>query len=144
MSGTNKPGIAFWIIGVIALLWNAMGANYYLQSAFETEASTAGLTAEQIAHMDGLPAWYTALFAIAVFSGVIASIALLMRKKIAVPLFILSFICATINQVYWLFGTNAPEIFSEHQPYLMPALVVVIGLFLVWYSRSQKANNIIS
>ncbi len=144
MSGTNKPGIAFWIIGVIALIWNGMGVNYYLQSAFETEASTADLTADQIALMDGLPAWYTALFALAVFGGVIASIAMLMKKKIAAPLFVLSFLCATINQVYWLFGTDAVETFSEQQPYLMPTLVVVIGAFLVWYSRDQKAKGVLS
>jgi len=83
MSNTNKPGIAFWIIGVIALIWNGIGVYYYLISAFDTEASTAGLNAEQIALMDGMPAWYTALFAIAVFTGVIGAITLLMRKKVA-------------------------------------------------------------
>lgn len=144
MSESNKPGIAFWIIGIIALLWNASGVYYYLNSAYETEASTAGLSAEQIAFMDGLPAWYTALFALAVFGGLLASVLLLMKKKLAVPLFILSFVCATINQIYWLFGTDAPTIFSDHNPYLMPVLVVIIAVFLVWYSRDQKAKGVLS
>ena len=49
MSNSNKPGIPFWIIGVIALLWNGMGVNSYLQIAFKTEASTMDMNAEQIA-----------------------------------------------------------------------------------------------
>ena len=144
MSDSNKPGIAFWIIGIIALLWNGSGVYYYLNSAFETEASTAGLTPEQIDFMNNVPAWYTAFFALAVFGGIIASILFLMKKKMAVPLFILSFVCATINQIYWLFGTDAPAVFADHHPYLMPILVVIIAVFLVWYSRDQKAKGILS
>ena len=143
MTNTNKPNTVFWIIGIIALIWNCTGVYLYLINAFNTEAATADLTVDQIAFMDGMPAWYTAFFAIAVFGGTIASIALLMRKKIAVPFFILSFICAIINQVYWLFGTDAPEIFSDPSPYLMPTIVVVVGGFLIWYSKDQKRKGVL-
>lgn len=144
MSETNKPGIAFWIIGIIALFWNGMGVNAYLQSAFNTEAATAGLNVDQIALMDGMPSWYTALFAIAVFSGLIGAITLLMRKQLAVILFMVSFVAATINQVYWLFGTDAIEVFSEYQPYLMPVLIIGIGIFLIWFSKDQKKKAVLS
>ena len=144
MSGTNKPGIAFWIIGVIALIWNGMGVYNYLIIAFKTEASTAELNAEQIALLDGLPSWMTALFAIAVFAGVLGSIALLMRKKLAVMLLLISFLTATIQQLYWLFGTDAIEVFSEQMPYLMPIIVIVFAAFLAWYSKGQKGKGVLS
>lgn len=144
MTNTNKPSTLFWVVGVVALLWNGMGVNYYLQSAFKTEAYTSQLNEAQMTLMESLPAWYTALFAIAVFSGIIAAIALLMKKKIAVPLFILSFITALINQVYWLFGTDAVTIFSDQMPYVMPSLVIIISAFLIWYSKKQKAKHILS
>jgi hypothetical protein len=144
MSNTNKPGSAFWIIGIIALLWNAMGVYNYLIQAYQTEAYTSSLNEAQLALMDSMPSWNTALFAIAVFSGLIGTILMLMRKKSAVSLFIISFVTATVNQLYWLFGTNAAEVFSESMPYLMPILVIVFCLFLVWYSRSQKANGVLN
>ena len=81
---------------------------------------------------------------IAVFAGVIGAIALLMRKKMAATLFIVSFIAATINQVYWLFGTDATDVFREMMPYLMPILVIVIAAFLVWYSKDQKKKGVLS
>ena len=143
MSNTNKPGIAFWIIGIIALLWNAMGVYNYLIQAYQTEAYTSSLNEAQLALMESMPSWNTALFAIAVFSGLIGTILMLMCKKSAVSLFIISFVTATVNQLYWLFGTNAAEVFSESMPYLMPILVIVFCLFLVWYSRSQKANGVL-
>jgi hypothetical protein len=144
MSNSNKPGVAFWVIGVIALLWNGMGVNSYLQIAFKTEASMADMTSEQIALIDATPAWATALFALAVFSGIIASIMLLMRKKMAVTLFLLSFVTATVQQLYWLFGTNAPEVFADMQPYFMPIAVIIVCIFLVWYSKDQKAKGVLS
>jgi small basic protein len=144
MSETNKPGIAFWIIGIIALIWNGWGSFLYIAQAFDMEIATEGLSQEQIVFMEGMPAWYTALFAIAVFVGVIGAITLLMQKKVSIKLFVISFIAAAINQVYWLFGTDAVTVFSEHQPYLMPAIIVVIGIFLIWYSKDQKAKGILS
>lgn len=144
MSNTNKPGIAFWIIGIVALLWNGMGVYNYLIQAYQTEAYTSSITEDQLAFMESLPSWNTALFALAVFSGLIGTILMLMRKKSAVSLFILSFVTATIGQIYWLFGTNAAEVFSESMPYVMPIIIIVFCLFLVWYSRDQKAKGVLS
>lgn len=143
MTNTNKPSILFWIIGIIALLWNGMGANSYIQYAYKTEASVAGLNQEQIDLMQGMPAWYTALFAIAVFSGLLAAILFLMKKKLAVKLFILSFCAAAVNQVYWLFGTNAIEVFADMQPYLFPALIIALGLVFIWFSMLQKDKGVL-
>ena len=144
MSNTDKPGIGFWIIGIIALLWNVMGVYNYVIQAYQTEAYTSILNEAQLALMKSMPSWNTALFAIAVFSGLIGTFILLMRKKLAVSLFLISFVTATINQLYWLFGTDAIEVFSDSMPYLMPIIVIVFCAFLVWYSKGQKAKGVIS
>jgi hypothetical protein len=144
MSNTDKPGIGFWIIGIIALLWNAMGVYNYVIQAYQTEAYTSSLNEAQLALMESMPSWNTALFAIAVFSGLIGTFILLMRKKLAVSFFLISFVTATINQLYWLFGTDAIEVFSDSMPYLMPIIVIVFCVFLVWYSKGQKAKGVIS
>lgn len=143
MSNTNKPNIAFWIIGIIALLWNFMGVANYLGQAFKVDAIMSGMTEDQIRLIENLPAWMTALFAIAVFSGLIGSIVFLMRKKVAVSLFALSFLTANIQQLYWLFGTNMVEVFAESQPYVMPIIVIVFCAFLVWYAKEQRKKGIL-
>ena len=144
MSNSNKPGITFWIVGLIALIWNGWGCFMYIAQAYDMEMATADLNTEQIAFLDAMPAWYTALFAIAVFTGFIGALMLLMKKGIATKLFLVSFVCATINQVYWLFGTDASTVFADHQPYIMPVLIVIIGIFLIWYSKDQKAKGVLS
>ncbi|MBN2868591.1 MAG: hypothetical protein JXK08_07965, partial [Flavobacteriaceae bacterium] len=56
----QKPPIWFWIVSVIALLWNAMGVMAYLGQAFLTEEALAAMPPEQqeIYSID-YPAWYT-------------------------------------------------------------------------------------
>ena len=83
MTSTNRPKAAFWIIAVIALIWNLMGVMAYLGQAYMTDEAKALLTEAEKALYDNVPIWVTAAFAIAVFGGVLASIALLMRKQIA-------------------------------------------------------------
>ena len=132
------------MIGIVALIWNGWGSFMYIAQAYDMEIASKDLSPEQIAFLDNMPAWYTALFAIAVFAGLIGAISLLMKKKRAVILFVVSFICALINQVYWLFGTEAPTVFAEQQPYAMPALIIVLGLVFIWYSKKMKSEGVLS
>ena len=78
---TTKPPIWYWIISVIALVWNGMGVNAYLQQAYDTESYRTMYTQEQLDIAANLPAYITAAFAIAVFGGTLGSILLLLRKN---------------------------------------------------------------
>lgn len=84
MNIKKKPTTKFYSIAVLALIWNLMGVGAYLIQAFMTEEMIATLPEEQQAEfLVEHPAWYTALFALAVFGGALACILLLARKKMA-------------------------------------------------------------
>lgn len=134
MNDSKKPPIWFWVVSVLALLWNLMGVYNYLYIKFNQVALLETMTQEQRELFEGIPAWATAAFAIAVFSGAIASIALLLRKKWAKSLFIVSLIAAVIQFINWLFLQNAGEVYGT-SAYTMPILVVVVGLFLIFFSK---------
>ena len=88
MTSSNKPGIIFWIIAVIALIWNLMGVMAYRAQAYMTDEAKALLPEAEQAMYSDIPAWATAAFAFAVFGGFLGSLALLLRKKWATSLFI--------------------------------------------------------
>lgn len=144
MTDTNKPGVVYWIIGVVALLWNLLGVNAYLQEAYQTEAFLAAYNEDQLALMNSTPAWITALFAIAVFAGAIGALLLLLRKKMAVPLLFLSFIAALIQMGYSFFATNSAELFGTMQGVVMPIFIIIFSAFLVWYSKDARAKGILT
>lgn len=138
--GINKPPTWFWVVSVIALLWNLIGVFNYLNQAFNQLAMLEVMNQEQRTVFESIPAWATGAFAIAVFTGFIASIALLLRKKWARPLFIISLIAATAQFIHWLFISNAVEAFGP-STYGMPIAVVIIGILLVLFSKKGIANG---
>ncbi len=134
MTTKVKPPTWFWVVSVIALLWNLMGVINYLIQEFNQVAIAESLDQAQREVFEDFPAWATAAFAIAVFSGTIACIGLLMKKKWAKTLFIISFVTAAAQFIQWLFISNAVEAYGPTS-YIMPALVLVIGLYLIGFSK---------
>lgn len=137
MKTTTKPGTAFWIISVVALIWNLMGVIAYLAQAFMTDEMKALLPETEKEMYENKPAWATAAFAIAVFAGLIGAIGLLMRKGWTTTLFLISLLGILGHQVYIFFISGAINGANPSQM-IMPLLVTVIGFFLVWYSKSLR------
>jgi hypothetical protein len=136
MTSTNKPKTAFWIIAVIALIWNLMGVMAYLGQAYMTDETKALLPEAEKALYDNVPIWVTAAFAIAVFGGVLASIALLMRKQIAKTLFLVSLIGILVQMIYNFFKSGAMDVYGPGE-IIMSTMVIVIGVYLYLYSKNQ-------
>lgn len=134
MNTTNsKPSGSFWAIAIIALLWNLMGVNQYILMAYKSESVRAGLSVEKLALIDATPVWSTAAFAIAVFAGALGCIALLLRKKVANTLFLLSFLGIIIQNIDAFMRFKVSE-FNDVE-LTMTLLIPVIALFLIWYSK---------
>ncbi len=135
---SNKPAATFWIISIIALIWNLLGVSAYLFMAYITDDQIAALPQEQQAEfLIEHPAWYTALFAIAVFGGALGCILLLFRKKAAYILLLASGIAATVQQLY-LFAT------VDLTSYIMPIMVIVVCVILIWYSKKCADDGILN
>lgn len=131
-----KPPVWFWIISVLGLIWNGMGINQYLGQAYQTESWKSLMTPEQIELAQNVPAWYTACFALAVFGGALGCIALLLRKKWAYLLFFLSLIAVIIQMSYITFSLKMAN--------PMTPIIIVVALFLVWFSKKSIAKGWIS
>ncbi|WP_179006971.1 hypothetical protein [Winogradskyella forsetii] len=133
----NKPPIWFWIVSVLALLWNGAGVMAYIGRAFMTDDMIAQLPKEQQAEfLAEYPAWYTAAFALAVFCGALGCIALLIRKKWAHLLFIVSALAAIIQQVYLFINIE-----MTGAALVMPIMVIIVCLFLIWFARNAIAKH---
>lgn len=135
---TIKPPVWFWIVSAIALLWNLMGAMAYLGQVYSTDEMKAAMPAEQLELMENTPAWATAAFAIAVWAGVLGCLGLLLRKKWAKPVLLLSLLGIVVQMSYAFFMTNAVEVYGTVQGVVMPILLVGIGVGLVLLAKSAQ------
>lgn len=142
MSNTNKPNIVFWVIGIAALLWNILGVGAYLAQAYMPEEALTLLSEGEQNYYTNYPSWATASFAIGVFGGLLGCIALLMRKKITIILFTLSLLGVLGQQVYNFFIQEDVELGAVAM--IGPIFIIIVAFFLMWYSKAQKANGILS
>jgi hypothetical protein len=142
---SNKPGMAFWIIGILALAWNAMGVNAYIQQAYKTDGFKEMFadSPELLKLALEAPTWYTAVFAIAVFGSTLACILLLLRKKLAVTLFFLGLVAVLIQTANALFVTGELQYYKAFN-YSMFIAIPIVSLFLFWYSKKAKTNGWLS
>ena len=140
---SNKPKTLFWIIGVIAVIWNLMGVAAYLSQAYMTDAYQDLYNAEQLEIITGAPSWAVGAFAIAVFGGTLGSILMLFRKRLANILLSISFVGIVIQLIYNFFMANSLQVFGAAAA-IQPVLTLVFGLFLVIYTKNKIKEGILS
>lgn len=75
----TKAPMHLWIIGILSLLWNAVGAFDYSATQLRLESYMGQFTAEQLEYFYGFPAWLKAFWALAVWSSLLGSVALVLR-----------------------------------------------------------------
>lgn len=138
MTTTNKPKTLFWVVAIIALLWNIMGIFQFVGPIFFPEAIYEGYSQEAIDMFNNLPNWYWVVFGIATISGLLAAITQLMRKKIAVLLFLVSMITVFIVEGYYIFGTKVTDVLGQ-AAVVMPVIVVILSI--VFYLFSKQASS---
>lgn len=140
-NSTTKPSTVFWIISSIALFWNIMGVVAYLGQAYMTDEALSLLAENEQAYYANVPAWVTAAFAIAVFSGFLGSLALVLKKKWAKPLFLLSFVTVVVQVVYNLFIQEFVALTGSRA--ILPIITIVIAAFLVWFANDAVGKRIL-
>lgn len=143
MTNSTKPTTAFWIIAIVALIWNLMGVMAYIDQAYIADETVAALPEAERALYENLPAWVTAAFAIAVFGGALGCILLLLRKKLAIKVFIASFIAIVVQMIYNLGISGAMDVYGPGAA-IMPVMVIAIGAFLIWYSKNVDKKGWLS
>lgn len=139
-----RPSIWFWVVGVLALLFNSFGAYDYTmtQTVGAEYLSAQGFTPDQIAYWESMPAWRTALWALGVFSGILAAVLFLMRKAFSVLLFGIGPVVFAIDLIAGTLGGAASVMGAS---YFIASAVILIFLVLIWlYARRQKQTGVLS
>jgi len=126
---------SFWIISVVALIFNVMGAiNYFVQMNADSLASFPELYRPII---EGRPAWATAAFAIAVFGGSLGCLLLLLRKSAAFYVLIASLLGVIVSMMH-IFGVAG---FSSFEIWIGVLMQLVVTAFLIWYSKLTERKG---
>lgn len=143
MENATKAPMWFWALAIIALIWNGLGVGAYFQQMLMSAEDFAALPEFQRNLLISQPFWATAAFAIAVFAGFAGAITMLMRRRIAVRIFILSFV-AVLVQISSYFILDGYLEFINSQGWTMPILIPVFALAFILLARKFEKDGILS
>lgn len=139
----RRTPVHLWIVGILALLWNAFGCYDYVMTMTADEAWLSQFTAEQIAYWEALPAWLNGFWAVGVWGGLAGAVLLLVRSRYAVWAFALSLLGIVVSFGYQFLATEMPAGMDEGAMAIMPWIIFAVGLFLLWYSWSMDKKGVL-
>ncbi len=132
-----------WLIGVFALLFNAIGVFDFVMTLVQGSEYqvSAGMTPAQIAHYQAMPAWMTVDWAVGVFGAFLASILMLMRKKLACPVFVVSLAAFLVSLLYTYVLTAGGAVMGQ-QMAIVSAVIAGLLVFFSVYTGFMSARGV--
>jgi hypothetical protein len=133
-----------WLVGVTAVLFNAIGVFDYVMSMAQgaTYMASAGMTPAQIAHYQEMPIWMTAVWTIGVWGAMLGSVLILLRNKLALSVFAVSLAAFLISLIYTYVLTDGGEIMGGKMA-ITSVVITVLLLFFMWYSWLMTKRSVL-
>ena len=139
----EKSPTHLWLVGGLALLWNAFGALDFVMTQTRNETYMGQFSPEQLDYFYGFPAWVVATWALATWGGVLGCVLLLLRKRWAVPVFGASLVCMLLTTVHNYVLTNGLEVAGGVFPIVFSALIFVVAAMLLVYARRMRDQGVL-
>lgn len=137
-----KTPVHLWIVGILALLWNAVGAFDFLATQIRLESYMSQFSAEQLDYFYAFPIWVVVAWGVATWGSLLGSLSLLLRKAWAVWLFGAAIAGMVISTIYNFVITNGIEIMGAVGA-IFTAVIWVIALLLFFYARAMARRGVL-
>lgn len=133
----------FTVVAVLALLWNLLGCTAFVMDLMMTPEAVAKLSAEQQVLDSMRPMWAVFATGTAVIGGALGSLGLMMKKRWATMLLVLSLL-GVIAQDYGLFFVVDGVALGGMTVVVLQGCVLLIAIGLVMLSRKAAARGWLS
>ena len=133
-----------WVVGVMAVLWNAIGVMDFTLTELGNEAYLKAFTPEQLAYFKGFPLWSVIAWGAGVYGGFIGSGLLLARQRWAGPVFLLSIVGVILTSLYSHVLTDAGKVLGGGAGAAVFAAIIFVIAVLLWlYARALAQRGVL-
>jgi len=126
-----------WVVGGLLLLWGSIGAFDYLATVLRYEPYLSKFPEEALAYYFNAPLSMFVMWGASALGGFFGAVFLLMRKKIAVPIFGVSWFCSVVAVIY-AFINPAPGVAASNL--FMITVIFITLLILIYIYWLQKRD----
>mgnify|MGYP001615659604 CR=1 FL=1 len=133
-SGAGTPW-HLWVVGVLSVLWNAIGCYDFTLTNLRDQAYLAQVPPEIIQMIDAFPVWALAAWALGVWGAMAGSLLLLLKSRYAVHAFAGSLIGLAATTIY-RFGFAGDRISQDLAIFPIWAIAILL-LVYAWRMRKR-------
>lgn len=130
----QRPAGWFTAVAVVLVLWGLLGcASFYAHVVYGPDMDPNATDWDR-AFFAALPAWLNWVYVVAVGAGLLGSIALLLRSRLARPLYLVSLIAVIVQFGYIFLATDL----IAHKGVVVatgfPIFIAVVAVFQIWFA----------
>ncbi|MFQ5563542.1 MAG: hypothetical protein ACE5FO_08225 [Parvularculaceae bacterium] len=131
----TKPSWLFWVVAVLAVLWNGFGVVDYWLTSTGNEEYLKDFDPKIIDWIVSFPLWRDALWIVSVVAGALGGVALILRMRWAALLFLINFVTLVLGFVgHDLLLANGVEMYGQ-LGLAVSVVIVALSAFFWWYAR---------
>lgn len=139
----RRTPLHLWVVGALAVLWNGFGAFDYLMTQSQNESYMSQFTPEQLEYFYGFPAWVVVFWALAVWGGLLGAVLLLLRKRLAVPVLLVSFVSMAVTFIHNFLLSEGLEVMGTGAA-AFSGLIFAVALGLWLYARAMAKREVLA
>ena len=138
----DAPRPAWYMIAATAaLLWNLIGVAMFAMQYTLSPDALAALPPEQQSLYAALPGWTWVAYGVAVFAGALGSLMLVLRRRAATWLLLLSLVAVVVQFLYQAVASEAVALLGLGEALGLPAFILVVAALLYWFARRSAARG---
>jgi len=148
MADTTAPAAKtpwhLWVVGIVSLLWNAMGMMDFTMTHLKPDLWLKAFTPEQVAYIQGFPLWAVVVWGVGTWGSFLGSVLLLARKGMAFHLFAASLIGALLTSLYSFGLSDGLKVMGGGAGMIaFNAIIVTISVLLLVYAKNMRKADVL-
>lgn len=133
-----------WVVGALSLLWNAVGALDFTMTQMKNATYLKAFTPDQLAYFAAIPLWVVVAWGVGTWGSLVGSLFLLLRRKLATNLFVMSALGAILTDIYTYGLSDGLKIMKGGAGTIaFSAVIFVIVVLLAMYSRAMCRRGVL-
>jgi len=140
----SKTPWHLWVVGIVSLLWNAVGAMDFVMTQMRNEAYLKAFTPEQLEYFHSFPLWAVTCWGVATWGSLLGSALLLARRGLAYQVFVGSTVCMVLTTLYSFGLSDGLKVMGGGAGMIIfNALIFIIGILLLVYAKSMRQRGVL-
>jgi len=148
MADTIAPAVKtpwhLWVVGIVSLLWNAMGAVDFTMTQVKPGMWLKAFTPEQVAYIQGFPLWAVLVWGVGTWGSFLGSVLILARRGLAFHFLAASLAGALLTSLYSFGLSDGLKVMGGGAGMIaFNAIIVTISVLLLVYAKNMRKGGVL-